>query len=117
MPVPGDSCSRSPRPRYRSDADIATSTRQVLPARVTSPTTGPRLDRLHQSIREVLSEAIRQGGTTLRDFLGADGQPGYFRQQLFVYDRRDEPCRVCASPIRHRVIGQRSTYWCPTCQQ
>ena len=89
----------------------------IRPGIAAGRVSGPRLDRLQQSIREVLSEAIRQGGTTLRDFLGADGQPGYFRQQLFVYDRRDEPCRVCASPIRHRVIGQRSTYWCPTCQQ
>jgi len=89
----------------------------IRPGIAAGRVSGPRLDRLHQSIREVLSEAILQGGTTLRDFLGADGQPGYFRQQLFVYDRRDEPCRVCSSPIRHRVIGQRSTYWCPTCQK
>jgi len=99
---------------YASEALFRAGIRPGIAARRISC---PRLDRLHQSILEVLNEAIRQGGTTLRDFLGADGQPGYFRQQLFVYDRRDEPCRVCASPIRHRVLGQRSTYWCPACQR
>jgi len=99
---------------YASEALFRAGIRPGIAARRVS---GSRLDRLHQSIREVLSEAIRQGGTTLRDFLGADGQPGYFRQRLFVYDRYGQPCRVCDSPIRHRVIGQRSTYWCPTCQK
>jgi formamidopyrimidine-DNA glycosylase len=77
----------------------------------------PKLLLLHQAIREVLAEAIRQGGTTLRDFLGATGEPGYFRQQLRVYDRRGKACHACGSPIRHRLLGQRSTYWCPSCQR
>ncbi|WP_325109324.1 bifunctional DNA-formamidopyrimidine glycosylase/DNA-(apurinic or apyrimidinic site) lyase [Luteolibacter pohnpeiensis] len=77
----------------------------------------PRLERLVSSIREVLSDAISAGGTTLRDFLKSDGQPGYFRQKLFVYDRKGEPCLVCGTEIRHAVQGQRSTYWCPTCQK
>jgi formamidopyrimidine-DNA glycosylase len=77
----------------------------------------PQLARLVAAVREVLADAIREGGTTLRDFLHADGQPGYFRQRLFVYERKGEPCRKCATPIRHRVMGQRSTYWCPQCQK
>lgn len=77
----------------------------------------PRLARLAAAIREVLAEAIAQGGTTLRDFLHSDGEPGYFRQRLFVYGRTDEPCRVCGTPLRHAVIGQRSTWWCPRCQK
>ena len=77
----------------------------------------PKLARLVQSIREVLSDAIQEGGTTLRDFLNSDGEPGYFRQKLFVYERKGEPCRVCETPIRHAVLGQRSTYWCPKCQK
>jgi formamidopyrimidine-DNA glycosylase len=77
----------------------------------------PRLGRLVEAIREVLGDAIRAGGTTLRDFLHADGNPGYFRQQLFVYERKGEPCRVCGTAIRHAVLGQRSTYWCPRCQR
>ncbi len=73
--------------------------------------------RLVEAIRAVLAMAIEVGGTTLRDYVGADGNPGYFRQKLFVYERAGEPCRVCRSPVRHAVLGQRSTYWCGTCQR
>ncbi len=73
--------------------------------------------RLVTAVREVLAMAIEVGGTTLRDFVGADGNPGYFRQKLFVYERGGEPCRICATPVRHALQGQRSTYWCPTCQR
>ena len=77
----------------------------------------PKLAKLVDAIREVLAESIEQGGTTLRDFLNSEGNPGYFKQRLFVYDRRGEPCRVCDTPIRHAVMGQRATYWCPVCQK
>ncbi|MCU0758911.1 MAG: bifunctional DNA-formamidopyrimidine glycosylase/DNA-(apurinic or apyrimidinic site) lyase [Steroidobacteraceae bacterium] len=73
--------------------------------------------RLVESIREVLAMAVEVGGTTLRDYVGADGNPGYFRQKLYVYERPGEPCRVCAQPVRHFVQGQRSTYWCAGCQR
>jgi len=53
----------------------------------------------------------------LRDYVGAQGAPGYFRQELFVYERGGEPCRRCGTPIRHIVQGQRSTYYCPRCQR
>jgi formamidopyrimidine-DNA glycosylase len=79
--------------------------------------TRPRLERLVAAIREVLSESIAQGGTTLRDFLHSDSQPGYFRQRLFVYGRGGKPCRVCGQSIRSAVLGQRATYWCGTCQR
>jgi formamidopyrimidine-DNA glycosylase len=72
--------------------------------------------RLARAIRAVLRSAIRVGGTTLRDYVGADGSPGYFRQRLFVYERRGKPCRVCCTPIRAHTQGQRSTYYCPHCQ-
>ena len=72
--------------------------------------------RLTKSIREVLAESIHQGGTTLRDFVNSDGQPGYFKQRLRVYDRGGEPCRDCGTLIRQVVMGQRSTFWCPVCQ-
>ena len=65
----------------------------------------------------MLQDAIRAGGTTLRDYVNADGMPGYFRQKLYVYERTDEPCRVCKTPIKHFVQGARSTYFCPTCQK
>ena len=69
------------------------------------------------SIREVLGEAILQGGTTLRDYVNTAGTPGYFSQQLFVYERNDEPCRRCGTTVRHLVQGQRSSYFCPSCQR
>lgn len=75
-----------------------------------------RYERLAQVIKDVLGRAIRAGGTTLRDFYGGDGEPGYFKQELQVYDREDEECRVCAAPIRAITQGQRSTYYCRYCQ-
>jgi formamidopyrimidine-DNA glycosylase len=73
--------------------------------------------RLVAAIRKVLKQAIRVGGTTLRDYVNPDGNPGYFRQKLFVYERATEPCRNCATLIRLFTQGQRSTYYCPTCQK
>lgn len=74
------------------------------------------LSKLVAGIRDVLSRAIEQGGTTLRDFVREDGQPGYFKQTLNVYDRADQPCPLCSTPIVRRVLGQRATYYCPVCQ-
>lgn len=67
-------------------------------------------------IRRVLQRAIRMGGTTLRDFVNSEGNPGYFQQTLNVYDRKGEPCRKCGHPIRRSVMGQRATYYCTQCQ-
>jgi len=89
----------------------------ILPKTTANKLTLPRLKKLTASIKEVLTDSIEQGGTTLRDFLHSEGEPGYFRQQLFVYDRKGEPCLKCGTPIRHQVLGQRSTYWCPKCQK
>jgi formamidopyrimidine-DNA glycosylase len=89
----------------------------ILPRTAACRVSRPRLVKLAQAIRDVLTDAVAEGGTTLRDFLHSDGQPGYFRQKLYVYERKGEPCRVCGTPIRHAVIGQRSTYWCPMCQK
>ena len=76
----------------------------------------PKLAKLVEVIREVLAESIEQGGTTLRDFVNSEGNPGYFKQRLFVYGREGLFCRVCGERIKHRVMGQRATYWCPVCQ-
>ncbi len=79
---------------------------------------GPRrCERLAGAVRETLTAAIAAGGSTLRDFVGGDGRPGYFQQQYFVYGRDGEPCRVCGSTIRRVVSGQRATYFCPQCQR
>ncbi len=71
---------------------------------------------LADAIRATLADAIAAGGSTLRDFVGADGASGYFQQRYFVYDREGRPCRVCGTPIRAIRQGQRSTFYCPHCQ-
>ena len=71
--------------------------------------------RLVKGVRAVLSHAIKVGGTTLRDYVGADGQPGYFRQKLYVYERGK--CRVCGTAIRRLTQQGRSSYYCPACQK
>jgi formamidopyrimidine-DNA glycosylase len=72
--------------------------------------------KLARAIKSVLSAAIKIGGTTLRDYVNADGAPGYFRQKLFVYERAGMACRLCKSPIKQFTQGQRSSYWCSSCQ-
>jgi len=76
-----------------------------------------KCERLAKSIKDTLRAAIRAGGSTLRDFVGADGAAGYFQQRYWVYDRAGQRCRRCASPIRKLLQGSRSTYYCPTCQK
>ncbi|MCU6498192.1 bifunctional DNA-formamidopyrimidine glycosylase/DNA-(apurinic or apyrimidinic site) lyase [Rugamonas sp. A1-17] len=76
-----------------------------------------RYEKLAQAVREILAEAIVQGGSTLRDFISVNGQSGYFQQTYFVYDRAGVPCKVCAAPIRQIKQGQRSTFYCVNCQK
>jgi len=73
--------------------------------------------KLAENIKDVLARAIEQGGTTLRDFMGADGKPGYFRMQLKVYGKAGEACPTCETPIRSLSIGQRNSFFCPQCQK
>ena len=72
---------------------------------------------LVDAIKKVLLNAIAAGGTTLKDFVNADGKPGYFSQQLNVYGRKDKNCRHCNNPIQQIIQGQRSTFYCPKCQR
>jgi len=88
----------------------------IHPKRAAGRVGAARLGRLAGCVREVLARAIESGGTTLRDFLREDGAPGYFKQELLVYDREHEPCRTCRRPLRRIVLGQRSTFYCPGCQ-
>ena len=88
----------------------------IRPATLAGRVTRPRYERLVASILQVLESAIRQGGTTLRDFRGSDGASGYFQQELMVYGREGDPCRTCGAKIRRLVIGQRSSFYCPSCQ-
>ncbi len=71
---------------------------------------------LVKHIQRILKLAIKQGGTTLKDFLNTEGKPGYFSQKLKVYGRADENCYTCATPIKSLMIGQRNTFYCPVCQ-
>jgi formamidopyrimidine-DNA glycosylase len=89
----------------------------IDPRRAAGRVSRARYVNLAAHIKAVLAKAIEQGGTTLRDFLGADGKPGYFKQELQVYGRACEPCRQCARPIRSVVIGQRNSFYCPNCQR
>ena len=90
---------------------------RLRPGRAARSLTRADAARLVRAVRAVLRQAIRSGGTTLRDYLGADGAPGYFRQRLYVYERRGEPCRRCGTTVRAMTQGQRSTYYCPGCQK
>ncbi len=89
----------------------------IHPRRAAGRISARRMEALVEAIRAVLAAAIEQGGTTLRDFLREDGQPGYFRQRLEVYERGGEPCPRCTATIRQALIGQRSSYYCPRCQR
>lgn len=89
----------------------------IHPKRAAGRVSRTRMAKLADAIKAVLKRAIKAGGTTLRDFHGGDGEPGYFRQKLSVYGRDEEPCRQCGSPISVIVLGQRSTFYCKRCQR
>lgn len=89
----------------------------IHPARAAGRIGRTRLDTLVTAVRDVLRQAIVQGGTTLRDFANGEGKPGYFQQSLQVYGRTGRPCPKCESPVRDSRIGQRSTFYCPRCQR
>tara|TARA_R110002020_G_scaffold93724_1_gene225876 strand:+ start:11718 stop:12530 length:813 start_codon:yes stop_codon:yes gene_type:complete len=76
-----------------------------------------RYQILAEEIKRILAYAIERGGTTLRDFLGGDGQPGYFQQELFVYGRGGQPCKVCGTELSECRLGQRSSVFCRRCQR
>ncbi|KAA3626999.1 MAG: bifunctional DNA-formamidopyrimidine glycosylase/DNA-(apurinic or apyrimidinic site) lyase [Proteobacteria bacterium] len=88
----------------------------IDPRRAAGRIARARYQRLAAAITSTLDDALRQGGTTLRDYLNSDGEPGYFRLHLNVYERAAQPCRVCRTPIRQLRQGQRSSYYCPNCQ-
>jgi formamidopyrimidine-DNA glycosylase len=88
----------------------------INPKRAAGRVSRQRYAKLALVIKDVLGKAIKAGGTTLRDFYGGDGEPGYFAQQLEVYDRDGEHCRYCDTVIHAIVQGQRSTFYCKQCQ-
>ena len=88
---------------------------RIRPRRRAQSLSREEAERLVKEVQAVLAHAIKVGGTTLRDYVGADGEPGYFRQKLYVYERKE--CRVCGTAIRQLTQQGRSSYYCPTCQR
>ncbi len=88
----------------------------VRPTRLAGKISKLEATTLVEVSKTVLQEAIKQGGTTLRDFTASDGKPGYFKQQLAVYGREGEPCLHCKAIIKQITIGRRASYYCPKCQ-
>nr|WP_288500703.1 bifunctional DNA-formamidopyrimidine glycosylase/DNA-(apurinic or apyrimidinic site) lyase [uncultured Pseudomonas sp.] len=89
----------------------------IDPRRAAGTVSRARYVRLAQEIKRVLAHAIERGGTTLRDFIGGDGQPGYFQQELYAYGRGGEFCKVCGNTLREVKLGQRASVYCPKCQR
>jgi formamidopyrimidine-DNA glycosylase len=89
----------------------------IKPARKAGTLTRKNCEDLVRDIKRVLGRAIDQGGTTLRDFVGGDGRPGYFSQQLLVYGRGGEPCPACGKPLRETRMNNRTTVYCTDCQR
>ena len=99
---------------YASEALFAAG---IDPRHAAGKLSRERYASLAAEVKRILAWAIERGGTTLRDFLNPDGAPGYFFRELNVYGRAGESCKVCGTPIRQAVLGQRSTFWCPRCQK
>jgi formamidopyrimidine-DNA glycosylase len=89
----------------------------IHPRRLAGRISRARFEPLVTAVRDVLHDAIEEGGTTLRNFVGGDGKPGYFGGSLRVYDRDGSPCVNCGTAIERRVLGQRATFYCPRCQR
>lgn len=90
---------------------------QIHPGREAGRISGPRLDRLAESVKSVLTAAIAAGGSTLRDFVQPNGELGYFSSDWRVYGREGKPCPRCGAPVRRRVDSGRSTFFCAKCQR
>lgn len=89
----------------------------IRPGRPAGRISQARYRQLADTVRQVLSEAIAQGGSTLRDFVNGQGEPGYFQQTLAVYGRGGKPCRACGQPLVEVRLAQRSTVYCKYCQR
>lgn len=89
----------------------------IRPTQSAATLSKPKMARLHAAIREVLARAVAKGGSTLRDFSSAQGQTGYFQLEAMVYGRAGLPCKQCGALVKMLRQGQRSTFYCPTCQK
>jgi formamidopyrimidine-DNA glycosylase len=98
-------------------ADEALFRSGIRPRRRAATLTREDLRRLHTALQEVLREAISLGGSSVSDYVDADGEEGFFQLKHRVYGREGEPCLVCKSPIKRVVIAGRSSHYCPKCQK
>jgi formamidopyrimidine-DNA glycosylase len=98
-------------------ADEALFHAGIRPTRHAGRLTRAELSRLRDALIKVLTEAIQLGGSSVSDYVDADGVAGFFQLRHHVYSRTGQPCRVCATPIKRIVIGGRSTHYCPKCQK
>ena len=89
---------------------------KINPGRPSKDVSNNEIESLTKSIKKILNDAIKLGGTTLKDFYSADGNKGYFNIELNVYGKEDENCKNCKSKIERTLIGQRATYSCNKCQ-
>ncbi len=99
---------------YASEALFAAG---IDPRRPAGSISRARYLKLGEAIKRILAMAIERGGTTLRDFVGGDGKPGYFQQELFVYGRGGEFCKRCGATLREIRLGQRASVYCGHCQR
>jgi formamidopyrimidine-DNA glycosylase len=97
-------------------ASEALFTAGIRPSTAAKRISKKRYQKLVTTIKQVLGDAIKAGGTSLNDFTQADGKPGYFKQELNVYGRVGQPCLICHTTIKSQMIGQRNTFYCPNCQ-
>ena len=98
-------------------ADEALFRARVRPRRRASSLTRDELRRLHNALKRVLREAIKLGGSSVSDYVDADGEEGFFQLKHRVYGREGKQCRVCKTPIKRIVIAGRSSHYCPHCQK
>lgn len=98
-------------------ADESLFRARIRPRRRAASLTRDDLHRLHAALKEVLNEAIALGGSSVSDYVDADGKEGFFQLQHRVYGREGEPCLVCKTPIKRIVIAGRSSHYCPSCQK
>lgn len=89
----------------------------IHPERIASQLTTDEYKRLHCEIISTLGEAVEQGGSTIRSYVNTQGEIGMFQLQLFVYGRKDEPCKKCGTPLTKTVVGGRGTHFCEKCQK
>jgi formamidopyrimidine-DNA glycosylase len=89
----------------------------IRPTRHAGRLTRAELTRLHSALIKVLSDAIKLGGSSVSDYVDADGVAGFFQLHHHVYSRTGQPCRICGTPIKRVVVGGRSTHYCTTCQK